>query len=178
MKNLLKLYSRLVVIKIKTYLNSREKDHVVAIGTLAQYIKDVVDEWQNNLTANERKWLKMATSFALKAIQSIANRLSAEQAKQVSNHINKTKCICLPSESADQTLKRAREELAHEPVAVDSEYFNDILYQCLLACENCRHKTKAEQDACKARHAMMAMDIPVYDSTATGCPYEQTKEMK
>ncbi len=160
---------------IKTYLNAREKDHVVAIGTLAQYIREVVDEWQGNLTSNERKWLRMSVSFSLKAIQSIANRLSPAQAKQVSNHINKTKCICLPRESAEQTLQRARVELEHEPVAVDSEFFNDILYQCLLACENCRYKTKAEQDKCKARHAMVAMDIPVYDSKATGCPYEQTK---
>lgn len=148
---------------------------MVAIGTLAQFAQDTVEEWQNNLTSNERKWLRMAASFALKAIESIANRISKEQARQLANHINKTRCICLPKESAEHTLARAKTEVAHEPVVVDSEFFNDILYQCLLACENCRYKTKAEQDKCKARHAMVAMDIPVYDSKATGCPYEQTK---
>lgn len=161
--------------KPKTYLSSKEKDNIVAIGTFAQHMQDVLDNWRDNLNGAEQKYLGMSISFALKVVESLLLRLDSGQARMLHKYIKATRCICLPRETAEDTLKKAEKELEHEPVYVDSEFFNDILYQCLLACEDCRFKTQAEKDTCKARLAMLAMDIPVYDNQAKGCPYEIVK---
>lgn len=161
--------------KIKTYLNAEERSRIVILDATVNEIKDTLINWQHNLTGTERKYLKMSLSFALKAVDLIMERLDACEQKKIKRQLDTTKCICLPVEQAIDRVKKFIADTGAEPVLVRADYFDDILENCLYACNPCRWDTEEEKAMCKARAAMFACDIPVYDSQTSGCPYEQVR---
>lgn len=127
---------------MREYLNLDERNTLLLIMNSATHAQDSLTTF-NNLTVDERKWLKTSTSFAKKAMKSIAERLPSKERLRIAKStkdfevriLTKSGAIALEKRllSEYETINIKRIEL--EKMA--SEVIHSKCENCTISCNSC-----------------------------------------
>ena len=143
---------------MKNYMTQEERRAFINLYAQQGCIKHVVEAWgsRGNLTTDEQKSLKMASSFVDRACKSIGDRMGAKQMQLV--------------------VQEARRQIEKEDiVTIPQKDLNGIVEGILLSmCSPCRNNHDRH---CQIRKSFLGLGIP---ECTTGirskkgrCPYEQ-----
>lgn len=143
---------------MKDYMNATERKAFINLYAQQGRILEVVQEWgsRGNLTKDEQKSLKMASSFVDRACRSIGDRMGAKQMQLV--------------------LQEAQRMLQKEGlITIPQEDFNGLAEGILLCmCNPCRNNHDRH---CSIRKSFLQIGVPECTegirSKKGMCPYEQ-----
>ena len=163
---------------MKTYLNSRQKEDFVRLAGAAVAAATIREEWgeHDSITAEEKKYLKMAASFTEKALTMIVKRLAPEEGVNLLRRSHGIKLVCMPKETEREFRARVQRETEESGIFVTQTALDAIIEMAL--CKGCSPCLAEEQETCPLRAAMLELDVPVYDSCPPEgvCPWEIRKE--
>lgn len=162
---------------MKTYLNSKQRQQFCQMAATQVSIEEIVNEWSrhDNMTSEERKYLRTAITCTNREMEKIVKRLSPEEGRRILRSAGNTCCVCIPRETSAQFKKRLEKEAQTEGIWVSRNALDAIIEMALCrGCSPCQMQDNKEE--CPLRNAMMELDVPVYDSSpAEGvCPWEIT----
>ncbi|GEM_PF-2099825 len=152
---------------MKTYLNKEERNKYCVMALAAGEIGEILKKWQNNLTNDEHRSLKMAQTYIFKWMDSIKARVDQDFIQQLLRDCKCSEILVLPKfEAIRETQKRKLED---KYVQVEKETILDLADNALVGCHNC---TKKDFKECNLRQVFMTLEVEAYDPTADGyCQY-------
>lgn len=158
---------------MKSYLNKAEKGQALTLAAFVGYLDERAEEWSKlGRSKDSIKSLRMAKSFALRAVDSLFEGLDQDEKAKVLNELRKMDVVCKYKDEAVREYERMKKLDSVTPV--ESEEFMDICGQALGVCQVCESK---EPENCKLRKLFVKYDVEVFEfSPGPGeCPYKIEK---
>lgn len=166
---------------MKRYLNRQEQEDIVYLSAFIGQLQDMASRDGNKkqpmMDKNVSGWLKRVAALAHNQVLCpIVDGLEPHARQQALRAAKGNKIYCAPNERADLFLERLKAEQTEEQCLINVNTFQDVLEMALYACDPCKCKTEEERENCSGRLAFLALDVPVYDENAMGCPYLVSKQ--
>ena len=154
----------------KQYLNREEKNQALTLAAFIGYLDEKAEEWaKRGRDKLAIKYLRMAKSFAGKALDYLFDGLDPTERGRVVIELRKMDIVCKYKDEAIRDYKRMMELDNVTPVKTDD--LLEICSQALAICYSCK---KTDPKSCRLRELYVTYDIPVYDEdpVAGRCPYK------
>lgn len=144
------------------YFSRFTRDNHLMLLAVWERLSEWIKEGKNQLSKDEKKWIKTACTYLIKASDSLIQRQDADYANRL------------------LTAARNSEFVIREKLTVDisekCEVLQEDLYEladhALVICQTgyyCKYESHRD---CPLYKAMLNMGIPVADLEAAGCPYK------
>ena len=166
---------------MKQYINRQEQDDLVFLTMLISKTADIIEREQTRekplMDKQVITWAKRSNSLLLnQVIKPIVRNLSPEAKEKYLRSAKNNRVQCVPTETLEYYIKKARQERREEECIVKMDVLEDLAEMALYACNPCKWDNDNDRLKCKGRAAMIALDIPYYDNNATICPYLISKK--
>lgn len=153
----------------KQYLNREEKNQALTMAAFIGYLDEKAEEWAKRKRDKLAiKYLRMAKSFAGKALDYLFEGLDPTERGKVVIELRKMDIVCKYKDEAIRDYKNMMELDSVTPVKTDD--LLEICSQALGVCYSCK---STEPNSCRLRELYIIYDIPVYDDNPLPgrCPY-------
>lgn len=158
---------------IQKYLNNKQRKDLVLVGIILDGVERVANEWNehNNLTSNESRWLRTASTLMVKAVESIATRIDPAEAAKLLKEIKRTSIMCVPKTDVKWKQEKLRKEIDNEEVVVSKENLFNLAELALTGCvEDCGK----DPETCYVRQVYFDLNIDPWDFEGKNdCPYRR-----
>ena len=144
--------------------------------TASAECNNALTSWKS-LDSKVKGRFRSAKTHIEKGVEQIVNSLDARELIKLQKDVDGSRCSVLPIESLETIQKRFERESDTENCLVNRQALERLAEMSLQGCNPCRCKNDAEREHCIGRAAMLALDIPVFDSNAKGCPYRIDTDM-
>jgi len=154
----------------KQYLNREEKNQALTLAAFIGYLDEKAEEWaKRSRDKLAIKYLRMAKSFAGKALDYLFDGLDPTERGRVVVELRKMDIVCKYKDEAIRDYKRTLELDSVTPVKTDD--LMEICSQALGICSICKD---TDPDSCRLQKLFITYDIPVYDEDPLPgrCPYK------
>ena len=146
---------------MKNYLNKNDREHHLIILVVWERLNNWL-KTQTALTPMEHKYLKTASTYLIKASDSIVARMDSNFAEKLKRDIQDSDFVII--NKFDVSHSR---EFGYVSVKQDDLY--DIASYALGECVNCQHCEDFEN--CERYKLFINLAIPVAQDKADSCPY-------
>ena len=137
---------------IKNYLSRAERDNYLLCTEIIMHVENVMNQWGNSLTTDERKRLKSSITNIQKALVSIANRLPNHEVKKIMKAAEDFQVRILSVEGAKALEKSSKKEYLNnikisfeEMEAIVTQILTNNCYYCKLKCNDCDYYPMLER---------------------------------
>lgn len=159
--------------KLKEDLNATERYHMLSLNKLLNTLEDdFINTWGRlgNLSKDELKRIKTATTHLDKVYKSIVKRISGKTCIALVKETDTKRLLMLPRDSVSFELKKYK------------EMFEDhAAYMVMLTTayeSRCQKCNGINHETCDIKQAFELMKVPAFDEEATGCKYCDTRGKK
>ena len=146
---------------MKNYLNKNDREHHLIILVVWDYINGWI-KTQTALTATEHKYLKTASTYLLKASDSIIARMDKKFAEKLMRDIKNSDIAVVNKYDMSFTG-----EIGYVNVKQDDLY--DLASYALTECVNCPHCKDFKN--CERYKLFLNLAVPVAQTETDSCPY-------
>lgn len=128
----------------KNYLNKAERDNFLGTIALGIYLRKQIDNWSNNLTKDETKWLKTSLTYLEKVQASFVSRLPKHEIIKIEKASKGSDVRILTAEGCKALEKRAYDEYKEnlhitvdEMELIATLALQERCYYCQMKCDEC-----------------------------------------
>ena len=146
-----------------SYLTKGERTNFLTALGVHEVLGRWADDEKNHLTADEKKYLRMGSSFIKKACKSLINRLEPDYRDRIMSD----------SKNNFLDITPTRTKLLPEESRVKTDTLYDLSAFAMLHCqanENCF--AGDDWKCCELYKILMELDIPVANFEGKRCPYK------
>lgn len=157
---------------LKRYLNSEEKQRIIATVALKNYLEETIEIWDNlNRTKDVLKYLRSGIAFINKALQIICSETEKDSWEQLIKYAGNNKFGLIEC--------KRKHELVEETFSTNDIEMADNIAESLMYtnCRECKHK---DHENCSIRKLMSKWNIEPYKTVVdeNECPFNNGELLK
>lgn len=146
---------------MKNYLNKNDREHHLIILVVWERLNSWL-KTQTALTPLEHKYLKTASTYLIKASDSIIARLDSKFAEKLMRDIKDSDFVIVNKYDVSHNG-----EIGYVSIKQDDLY--DLASYALSECVNCPHCKDFEN--CERYKLLLNLAIPIAQAETDSCPY-------
>lgn len=161
----------------QNYLNAKQRNEIILIYKTLGNVSFIIGEWEKfgKLTDEETKLLNNGFQNIHDFIISVLDSIDMKQAQKIIKDSQTLDLFCLNKEDAETRKKRFIEGIEDEAIMVDPEAYFQLAGYATVACKKCAEE---DSDACYLKEQLIKLDVPVFDTQNSFCPYSYSKSRK
>lgn len=122
---------------MKDYLRNNERSQLLYFKKYLDNAEDMIENWKDNLTKDEKKALKMCVTWGLKAFESILSRQNKTSIKTFYNSLKESFIQVSDNFTINMYKKRIKSEL-NASYEENGDYFRLVELIMEKNCLNCK----------------------------------------
>lgn len=145
------------------YLTKANRSRFLACAAIIRIGKAWADDELGQLTAEEKKWLRLSTTYIKKCCTSILTRVGKDFADRLTREAKNSEMIIEPIRLSRDNSKYVSEEVIYT-----------IADYALVICQHNNYCPSGGKDHthCGLYKALIEADVPVSSLDTDGCPYK------
>lgn len=145
------------------YLTKRNRLEYLACAAMVKKLKEWTESENNQLSAEEKKWLKTASTYTRKACISILKRLGKDVADRLLREAKNSELTIIPYRVVPEEDK----------YAVSESDLYTIADHALVICQHNNYcPINGSHKDCALYKAFIETNIPPCTTETDGCPYK------